>query len=383
MSIFIVATIAALLITVIWRVRIPSLSIPLNAATDKKLDALNKWLDHVYAKNKFNGTILLSKGGKVIFSRSYGVDSAEGTNQLTEYSSFNLASASKQFTAMGIVILNHQSKIAYEDKLADYIPELAFYGDITISQLLHHTSGLPDYMRLAGKTLNGKAREDSTPFTTAEMISLFGEHKPNLSFKPGSKFRYSNTGYVLLAEVIQRVSGQSFQGFMATHVFEPLKMNDTQVFNLLSEPPPSKRVFGFKRKMGGKRVARDLNYLDGVAGDGAVYSSAHDLNLWHKALTNNSLVPNQAYKRAYVPAQLNDGSNVEYGFGWLINNDGSVEHSGGWQGFTSFIYRSLENDDLIVVLDNSSNALRATANGFRFHSIGLNLKHFMESFEST
>ena len=375
MIIFVAVISVVVLVAIFQALRLPQLNIASHFSANEKLRALDEWLELIHTKEKFNGVVLLSKKGNIVFSKSYGLDSAENANQLTEHSSFNLASVSKQFTAMGVVILNHQSKINYQDKLSDHIPEFAFYKDITIRHLLHHTSGLPDYMRLAGKN-----RDDSDVLTTAEMISLYSDNKPKLNFKPGSKFQYSNAGYVLLAEIIARVSGHSFQDFMATHIFKPLNMNDTQVFNLLSKTHPAKRVYGYKHKywlFGGKKVASDLNYFDGVAGDGAIYSSAYDLNLWHTALRDSILVPHVAYQEAYLPAQLEGGSKTKYGFGWFINEDNSIEHAGGWRGFTSFIYRNIGNDDLIVILDNSSNMLRVNSIGFRFNSIGLNLKHFI------
>jgi len=375
MIIFIAIIFIAVLVSIVQALRIPLLDVPSNASTGQKLQALDEWLELIHTKEKFNGVVLLSKQGDVIFSKSYGFNDANGHNQLTDHSAFNLASVSKQFTAMGVVILNQQSQIEYGDKISKYIPELSYYKEVTIQHLLHHTSGLPDYMMLAESN-----RNDARTFTIAEMVSLYGDKHPKLNFAPGSKFQYSNAGYVLLAEIIERVSGHSFQQFMTSHIFEPLRMNDTQVFNLLSEVEPENRVRGFKYKyglFGGPKVVNDLNYFDGVAGDGGIYSSAHDLNIWHQALSQGVLVSNEAYRSAYVPAQLNDGSKTKYGFGWFVNEDKSVEHGGGWQGFSSFLYRNMEQDELIVILDNSSNTLRVNSIGSRFNSIGLNLKKFM------
>ncbi len=369
------AVIIIISVAVFLALRIPQLKIHGNTSKTNKLETLNDWLELIHNKEKFNGSVLLSKQGKVIFSKAYGLDGAEISSPLTDHSSFNLASVSKQFTAMGVVILKDQSKLNYQDKLSDYIPELSYYKEITIEHLLHHSSGLPDYMNLAARN-----RTNNDIFTTAEMIALYNSLHPNLNFESGTKFQYSNAGYVLLAEIIERTSGNSFQEFMASHIFKPLNMKDTQVFNLLSENEPVKRVYGFKRRFwlfGGKNIPQDLNYFDGVAGDGAIYSSAYDLNIWHKALRDGDLVSNETYKEAYNPAQLDDGSKTKYGFGWFINDDNSVEHAGSWQGFTSYIYRDMENDDLIVILDNSSNTLRVNSIGFRFNSIGLNLKDMM------
>lgn len=374
---FFVVALLLLLVITFFAVRIPALEINTQSSEKEKLLALEKWLYRIHKSGKFNGTVLLSKNGKVTFSKSYGYDSAESLNPLTEHSSYNLASVSKQFTAIGVVLLHNQSKLKYTDKLSEHIPELAFYNDITIQHLLYHTSGLPDYMQLAAKHGN-----DGDIFTTTDMISLYQIHHPNLNFEPGSRFQYSNAGYVLLAEIIERVSDISFQTFMSSNIFNPLNMKNTQVFNLLTESEPTKRVYGYKSGLwlfGGKKLLQDLNYFDGVAGDGGVYSSAHDLYLWHKALREGSLVSNELYNIAYIPAQLNNGSETKYGFGWFINTDKSVEHAGGWQGFTSYIHRNLEKDELIVILDNSSNSLRVNSIGFRFNSIGLNLQYFMNT----
>jgi len=376
-GIFIVIALLVFLVVTFFALHIPALEIDVHSSEKEKLIALEKWLEHIHEIGKFNGTVLLSRNGEVVFSDSRGYESIEAQNLLTEHSSFNLASVSKQFTAMGIVLLHNQSKLKYTDKLSEHILELAYYNTITIQHLLHHTSGLPDYMQLAAKHSN----EDDI-FTISEMVTIYQKYHPKLSFEPGSKFQYSNAGYVLLAEIIERVSGTSFQRFMSSNIFNPLNMNDTQVFNLLSETEPAKRVYGYKNSLwlfGGKKLAQDLNFFDGVAGDGGIYSSAQDLYLWHKALNDGALVSRELYNIAYTPAQLSNGSKTKYGFGWFINTDNSVEHAGGWQGFTSYIYRNLEKDELIIILDNSSNTLRVNSIGFRFNSIGLNLKYFMST----
>lgn len=372
MIVLVITIFVTALILIFQALRIPHLDIPAHASRSEKLLVLDEWFKLLHNKGKFNGAVLLSKEGLVLFLKSYGSNGTKISNQLNNHSSFNLASVSKQFTAMGIVILKDQSKLNYQNKVSDYIPELSFYEDITIQHLLHHTSGLPDYMKLAVKY-----KSNADVFTTSEMISLYQKHQPQLNFQPGKKFQYSNTGYVLLAEIIARVSGRSFDQFMAENIFIPLNMNDSQVFNLRSENQPSKQVYGYAYKywlFGGQKEVRDLNYFDGVAGDGGIYSSAHDLNIWHEALRDGILISHETYKQAYLPVKLDNGSNSKYGFGWFINGDGSVEHSGGWQGFSSYIYRNINNDDLIVILDNSSNTLRVNSIGFRFNSIGLNLK---------
>jgi len=373
MLIVIAVFIIAIILSMFLALRIPSLDLSGSSSQSKKLETIGSWLTKLNQSGKFNGAVLLAKRGDTVFESYYGLNGGSGLEKINSHSSFNLASVSKQFTAMGIVLLNSKSSLEYDDEISKYIPEFEFYEEVTIRNLLHHTSGIPDYMRLV---IKHRVSED--PLTVSELIDLYIKEKPKLNFNPGEKFEYSNTGYVLLSEIIERASNQNFYEFMAENIFMPLGMIDTQVFNLLSENHPKNRVYGYGHKYwlyGGKKQSKDLNYFDGVAGDGGVYSSATDLALWHKSLHEGKLVSKEQYEIAYQPAELLDGSRTKYGFGWFLNADNTVEHAGGWQGFTSFIYRDLKNGDLVVILDNSSNTLRVNSIGYRFNSIGLNLKH--------
>lgn len=359
-------------------VRIPRLEVSSKASRHDKVVKIDKWLRRLHSLGKFNGVVLLAKGGEVVFCETYGRSDAADSRELTASSTFNLASVSKQFTAMGIVILSSQSKLSYDDRVSAYIPELSFAEDITIRHLLNHTSGITDYM-----TLIGKADHRTIVVTPSEVLGLYKDLEPKLEFEPGSRFKYSNAGYVFLAEIIERVSGQPFEEFMSENIFEPVGMSRTQVFNLLSKHEPEDRVYGYKRKywlFGGPKTVADLNHFDGLAGDGGIYSTVEDLFRWHEALRDHVLVSDEVYAEAYLPARLNDGSMTRYGFGWLVSGPHSVDHAGGWQGFSSYIYRNMERDELVVVLDNSSNALRVNSIGTRFTSIGLNLIRALSKF---
>jgi len=358
--------------SVFFALRIPTLKLYDESTREEKLASIDQWLSHLHRAGKFNGTVLLAKNGEVIFENHYGWIDYQGTEQINNHSAFNLASVSKHFTAMGIVLLKNQALLDYDDLLGKHIPELDFYQGVTLRHLLHHTSGIPDYMKLVMKH-----KDTDELLTTGGMVKLFVDLKPDLNFESGAKFQYSNTGYVLLSEVIERVSGQTFAEFMSKRIFVPLGMNDTQVFNLTSEQQPAHRVYGIASKLwlfGGQKVEKDLNFFDGVAGDGGIYASAKDLAIWDKALNEGKLVTNESYEVAYESGKLLNGNDTYYGFGWFLNEDGSVEHAGGWRGFSSYLFRDIASKDLIVILDNSSNALRVNAMGFRFNSIGLNLK---------
>lgn len=333
------------------RFRIPRLRIDESLPLGKKLDLLDAWLEKLYARGMFNGTVLIAQSGRVLFHKNYGYADIDSRVRLTNRSSFNLASVSKPFTAMGILMLARRKKLSLDDPMAKYIPDLSFYGDITIRQLLHHTSGLPDFMELAEECWD----EDKT-LTIGDMIGLLRAERLPLEFEPGEEFEYSNTGYALLGEIIARVSGMSYAEFMKKEVFEPLGMKHSAAFNRLSEDDVLEaRVYGFRKKYGafGQKEACDLNYLDGIFGDGGICASAEDLVRWDDALRKGTLIPARDYEEAMVSGTLNDGEETGYGYGWNIEEDGLVCHSGEWQGFTSYVQRDLESQTLLVVLANS------------------------------
>lgn len=316
----------------------------------KRMKVLAQWLDALHADGAFNGTVLLTQHGTIRFEKHCGFSDVDGAVPLSEHSSFSLASVSKPFTALGILLLARRGRLTLDDRMAQHIPTLASYGGITIKQLLHHTSGLPDYMELARVHW-----DPERILTNPDLIDLMATHRPPPYFAPGQRFEYSNTGYALLGEIIGRVSGIQFAEFMADEIFEPLGMNDSAAFNLASKGCPLRsRVFGMRKSMdrSSKKVRYDLNYLDGVFGDGGIYASARDIARWDSALRDGKLIPCDAYAKACISGRLNNGERTGYGFGWEIEAPNVVGHWGEWQGFTSYVRRSQENCELLVVLSN-------------------------------
>jgi CubicO group peptidase (beta-lactamase class C family) len=325
--------------------KIPSLTV--SGSVPLELDVLADWLDEIYSRQAFNGTVLIAQGGKICFERHCGFTDIDGRIPLSNHSSYSLASASKPFTALGIMLLVRNGTLALHDKLAKYIPELSTYGEITIKQMLHHTSGIPDHIELADETW-----DTSIILTMTDLIALFQKYRPRRYFAPGDQFEYSNTGYVFLAEIITRASGTPYPEFMAEEILKPLGMNDSAAFNLASkECPLRSRVFGF-RKSFGRKVRCDLNFLDGVFGDGGIFASAEDLVRWDCGLRDGTLIPRDTYEEAYVAGKLNNGETTGYGFGWEIEPSNVVAHWGGWEGFTSYVRRDLKKHTLLVVLSN-------------------------------
>ena len=329
---------------------IPPLAVDQRMPPDARANSAAAWLQGIYRGGLFSGAVLVAKVGQVWFDGQCGYADLAETTPLTRHSSFSIASLTKQFTAMAMLMLEHHGRLRLDDAMARYLPELNIYPGITIKQMLHHTSGLPDYMTLAD------SQSDRTRVITArDVVAMLEQFRPSPRFRPGDEFEYNNTGYALLEVILQRVTGLSFPDFMKQEVFDRLGMNDSAAFNLASkECPLGSRVFGFKRSLAGfgPKVLSDLNYLDGVYGDGGIYSSTSDLARWDAALRFGTLLPVGVCDQAYVSGKLNSGANTGYGYGWEIISPNVIEHWGNWEGFTAHIRRDLRSHLLLVVLSN-------------------------------
>ncbi|MBA66190.1 MAG: hypothetical protein CMG55_10365 [Candidatus Marinimicrobia bacterium] len=335
---------------------------------------IDKWLKDLSLKRKFNGAILIALDGKPDLIETYGFSDVARTKPLTKQSSFRLASVSKQFTAMGIMILKEQGKLNYDNYVRDYLNAFP-YPDITIRHLLTHTSGLPDYEKLVLRLKNkastkyffrtGQSREniiykgDPSEFKNLhdilamqDILNLVIEYSDERKFSAGEKFNYSNTGYVLLAYIIERVTGQTFENFLDQEIFNPLRMKNSSVWNLNTiSGKMNDRVYGTN-----KAKLNDFTWMDGIAGDGAVFVSIEDFLKWDIALTNNSLVSDSTFQDAVTPFITTNGDTSFYGFGWALSDDDySIDHAGGWVGALTYIYRNPENGVLFVLLDSSTN----------------------------
>jgi CubicO group peptidase (beta-lactamase class C family) len=317
----------------------------------RELDAL---LTELYENRDLNGVVLAAQKGKVIFKKAYGYANFETQTLLTTSTPFNLAAVSKQFTAMGIMILAERGKLKYDDSIVNYLPELD-YKDITIRHLLNHTSGLVEYVKLFETYEWGTSKIADNN----DVIEFFEKYKPKPRFKAGSAYRYSNTGYVLLACIIERVSGQSFEVFLKQNIFDPLGMRHSFAYNLKMKKCPQQRAMGYA--IARTRIEHyDLIFLDGIMGDGNVYCSADDLFKWDQALYTEKLVKKSTLALAFTPGRLNDGRFTHYGFGWIISTDRKImKHPGAWRGFSAMIHRNIAAKSTLIFLDNSTNSYRS------------------------
>lgn len=331
------------------------------AAQDLRTYRLDSLFTSLHLKNTFNGNVLIAEEGKALFEKSYGYADEESKRLLNENTIFELASVSKQFTAIAVVLLEKQGKLRYDDNITTYIPALSLYKNITIRQLLHHTSGLPDYMELFEENW------DKTKFATnQDIVNEFAKHKPALIFQPDENFEYSNTGYALLGLIIEKASNKSYEDFLKQAIFKPLKMNNTFVYRSRFKPQKVENyALGYVQdNMGNKALPDSFGktfytyYLDGIVGDGMVNSTARDLLIWDQALYSNALVSETDKKIIFESGKTANGSTTDYGFGWMISqnkNYGTIaNHSGEWAGYTTFIERHTTTNKTIILLQNNS-----------------------------
>jgi len=298
--------------------------------------------------NHPGGSVLISKKGKTIFSKAYGLASIEYNIPNTENTLFNIGSISKQFTAMGIVFLEEQGKFSFDDDIRKYIPELVNYDKIiTIRQLLNHTSGLRDLHGLLG--IAGWRPAD---LETNEDVYRVFENQKELNFNPGDEFSYSNTGYIFLAKIIENVSGISFEQWMRQNIFMPLGMKNTYV-EVQHDRVVANNATSYYL---GNEFKRAIEYW-GYFGSGNMHSTTEDLNIW---LQNFSLPQEgweSAFKKLLLTTPLNNGFETNYGFGVRIESyEGRkvIQHGGSVGGFRAITRVFPEEQLNIVILSNYS-----------------------------
>ena len=316
------------------------------AQWNQKIKAIDSALTYLYQRKLFNGTVLIGDKGKIIYEKTFGIADTSG-KPLTASSAFNLASVSKQFFAMMAMILKEEGKLNFDDPVQKYLPSFP-YPKITVRNLMNHTSGLPEYFDIADHTMTLIDTLDNN-----KALSMLAEKKPPLLFQPGEKFEYTNTNYTTLASIIQKVSGMNCEKFFNEKIVQPLGLKNTYIYNITMPSYPASRVFGFHYE-NGKPVSDDLQYVDGIIGDGNIYTTAEDLYKWDQALYTEKLVKKATFQEAITPGKLNDGSLTNYGFGWFVDSSGNVSHSGGWVAFGTYIHRYINKQQTFIFLENSN-----------------------------
>lgn len=312
----------------------------------KNLDSI---LTRLYKTKCFNGTVLYAEKGKIIYKKAFGVTDFRTNQPLQTTSAFNLASVTKQFICMIILMLKEKGKLQLDDDCKKFIPELPYDG-ISIRNLMTHTSGIPEYFDVFQLY---KSPLDT--LTNEKLLQLYSLHKPVLDFATGTKWNYCNTNYALLVSVIERISKMPMTEFLQKNIITPLGLKDTYMYHVLMPIIPHNHVYGFE-ELGEKRKLNDLTSFDGVTGDGNIYSTVEDLYIWEQSLYTEKLVKKATLDEAFQPVKLKDGTTYPYGFGWGIDKDrpGEYAHTGGWGGFANLIYRDTKNQRTIIELSSGS-----------------------------
>jgi len=308
----------------------------------------------------FSGVVLLAKGGRPIYHRAFGYQNFVTKEKVDTASVFELASVSKQFTAMIIMQLKEENKLNFDDGIEKYLGQL-HYGNITIRNLLNHTSGLPDYQAIMDEHW-----DKSKVAGNEDIIEYLNKYHPPKLFDPGTKDEYSNTGYVLLASIAERVSGEDFIERSRNRIFRSLEMNTTDIRTLSEKSVMENFAWGHIYVAEEQRYVQadsfpSSNYtiwLGNRKGPGRISSTSSDLLRWDRALYSERIIKQLTLEEAFTPARLNNDSLSYYGFGWDIrtspNGKRIVRHNGDNPGYKTQIIRHLDEDKTLIVLCNNA-----------------------------
>lgn len=307
----------------------------------------------------FSGVVLFADKGMPLYHKAFGYRSYETKVPIELNDIFELASVSKQFTAMTIMMLKEEGKLQYDDPIEKYLPDINYQG-ITIRHLLTHTSGLPDYYEVMDQYW-----DKSKVATNPDIFEYLKKYNPPKLFDPGEKYKYSNTGYIFLASITEAVSGQDFVAFCKERIFEPLNMTSTAIRSNEQKNQLTNLAYGHIYVDDEKRFVRadsfpSSNYtiwLGGRNGPGRVSSAATDLLKWDQALYTDQIVKQETLEDAFTPTQLNDGTASDYGFGWDIipkSKAGKVVwHNGDNPGYKTIIVRYMDAQRTLIILNNN------------------------------
>jgi CubicO group peptidase (beta-lactamase class C family) len=291
-------------------------------------------------------TVLVSREGKVLFNKAYGMADVKGKKANTPGTTFRIGSVSKQFTAAAILKLQEHGKLSVQDSLAKYYPKWPNGKNITLHHLLTHTSGIYSY------TSNPFfAIQVSKPANITTLIPAIQKEKVN--FAPGEKWEYCNSGYFLLGLIVEKVSGKTYGEFLQTEFFKPLGMNRTGVH--VAGKEPEGESLGYAKGLLGYKLSNNWD-MTWAGGAGALYSTTGDLLRWNEAVFGGKVLKKETLRVAFTPVKLADGSTKNYGYGWGISEKRGIRiisHGGGLQGFQCNLAHAPDQKVTIVVLCNA------------------------------
>ena len=310
-----------------------------------KKEKIDKLLNEKFKTNSTGAIVLISKKGKPTYRKAFGLANLELNVKMTPENRIEIGSMTKQFTAVSILMLVEQGSISLEDEITKFIPDYPTHGQkITVHHLLNHTSGIKSYTKI--RKLSKIARNDIKPI---ELINFFKDEP--MDFNSGEKYKYNNSGYIILGYIIEKTSGISYEEFIQKHIFDTLNMKSS-TYNSQSKLIKNRASGYHKRK--GYRNAMFISFSLTYAA-GSLTSTVDDLNTWQQALIQYKLLKKETLQKAYTNYTLNNGEKSNYGYGWnikTINDELSYEHGGSIFGFKSMGVYIPSKNLYVVILTN-------------------------------
>lgn len=316
---------------------------------DNRGKKINAFFEKKFSRNQFNGNILFAENGNIITQKSYGYSNLRKKELLTKEHSFQLASVSKPFTSIAILQLIENNKINLKDTIQEFFPEFPYQG-ITIHQLLSHRSGMSQYTHFCDAP-DSIWPDKSITINNQDVINIITRIVPLINYKPDYKYYYCNTNYLILASIVEQVSGISFKQYVKKYIFEPSGMFNSAIYDRTNLEDLVLPVQGYENKTPWEDV-----YLNGVVGDKGVYSTTEDLLKFDRALEKNILISDSLKKLAFTKMNLERKGSKNYGYGFRLKEHEKygkiVYHTGWWKGFRSYFVKVLDKNQTIIVLNN-------------------------------
>ena len=334
-----------------------------NVVAQNKQNDLDKYFSTLSRNQQFNGNVLITENGKIVYEKSFGYADFSTKRANTANSSFPIASITKTFTSTAILQLKEKDKLQITDPVVKFLPDFP-YAAVTIKQLLSHTSGLPIYDTLFFSLI---PKHPDTVFTNRDIIPACISTQAPLIFKSGEDFSYNNVNYNVLALIIEKISGLAFEAYLKKYIFNPAGMTSTSLSKFytrkdknLSKMYQSKYPYSDKMERADTVANFKIIYRFNFQGHGDIISTTHDLLKYDIALYNGTLVSNATLKEAFKPVKLNNGKdNVQrYGLGWITREDTSmgeiIKHDGGLPGGRTMLLRNIARHQTIILFDNTA-----------------------------
>jgi len=316
---------------------------------DKKQKEIEKFFTNKYQRKLFNGNILFAENGEVITQTNYGYAHIRKREKLNSDHSFQLASASKPFTAIAILQLVEKGEISLNDSVRKFFPDFPYSG-IDIHQLLSHRSGMSQYTHFCDQPDSIWPNKDST-ITNENVIKIMSDITPLLNYPPDHRYYYCNTNYILLASIVEKTTKMTFREYLKEHIFKPIGMNNTILYDRTNYNELIKPTQGYEGRIPWEDV-----YLNGCVGDKGIYSTTMDLLKFDRALKMRLLLNDSLTKLAFSGKSKIFKGNQNYGYGFRLMEHQQygkvIYHTGWWKGFRSYFIRIPKNDQTIIVLNN-------------------------------